>query len=316
VAVDVVSALSNLAVNRPLFHSEADLQHALAWQVHQMHPTARVRLETRPLRGIRLDLLLVADGVRIAVELKYLVAKFSGLVDGEVYELPNQSAQDISRHDVVKDIVRLETMVRDGYADAGYALTLTNDASYWRQGHKANPIDAAFRLDEGRSLSGTLGWASLAGKGTTHKRDAPLVLEGSYECRWAPYSMVNGSDGRRAEFRYLCLEVGTSLRGGRQVFAVQASPAPPALPEGGRVALGVRAEILEAARLIAVAASDGTFTVAEIVDELSRRGSRYSESTVRTHVVSRMCLNAPDHHATVFSDFVRTGPGRYRLYVS
>jgi hypothetical protein len=44
---------------------------------------------------------------------------------------------------------------------------------------------------------------------------------------------------------------------------------------------------------------DGMFTVNGVVSELQRRGSRYAEATVRTHVTSRMCANAPDHHAAV-----------------
>lgn len=65
---------------------------------------------------------------RSPVELKYLVAAFTGVVAGESYELPGQAAQDISRHDVVKDVVRLERLVAEGWADVGCAVTLTNDS--------------------------------------------------------------------------------------------------------------------------------------------------------------------------------------------
>lgn len=68
-------------------------------------------LKTRPTWGVRLDLLVCVDEVRIAVELKYLVAGFTGVVAGEKYELPSQAAQDIGRHDAVKDVVRLERLV-------------------------------------------------------------------------------------------------------------------------------------------------------------------------------------------------------------
>lgn len=55
------------------------------------------------------------------------------------------------------------------------------------------------------------------------------------------------------------------------------------------------------------------FSPAEILAEMKRRGSRYRESTIRTHVVSRMCGEAPDHHAVVYDDLERTAPGLYRL---
>ena len=55
------------------------------------------------------------------------------------------------------------------------------------------------------------------------------------------------------------------------------------------------------------------FTPGEMIEELHRAGSVYADSTIRTHVVSRMCGGAPDGHAVVFNDFERVGPGRYRL---
>ncbi|MEV6236971.1 hypothetical protein [Lentzea sp. NPDC051838] len=205
--IDMIEALSGLAGQRPIFHSEADFQHALAWRLHEMYPSARIRLETRPVRDIRLDLLVQVDGARVAVELKHLTSGFSGVVDGESFELPSQAAQDISRHDVIKDVVRLERLVAGGHADVGWSVTLTNDAGYWSPGRKLDPIDAAFRLHEGRSLSGTLSWATNAGAGTTRTRDVPLVLAGTYACQWRPYSEVVDSRGRLKPFRYLCVVV-------------------------------------------------------------------------------------------------------------
>ena len=72
-----------------------------------------------------------------------------------------------------------------------------------------------------------------------------------------------------------------------------------------------RSEILEA--IPAVQRSDGTFTLASIVRELRRRKSRYAEGTIRTHVVSRMCANAPANHAVTYDDLEKVDPGVYRL---
>jgi hypothetical protein len=74
-----------------------------------------------------------------------------------------------------------------------------------------------------------------------------------------------------------------------------------------------RDEVLAAARTLTVKGTDGTFTVDDIVAELRRRESKYAESTIRTHVASRMCSNAPDNHAVTYDDLVRTDSGRYRL---
>lgn len=62
-----------------------------------------------------------------------------------------------------------------------------------------------------------------------------------------------------------------------------------------------------------VAGPDGTFTPEQVVAALRTQGSRYAESTVRTHVVNRMCADAPDHHARVYDDLVRVDRSRYRL---
>ncbi len=204
---DLPSLLSQLASERPIFHSEADFQHALAWLIHTEHPTAQIRLETRPERGIRLDLLAVIEGERIAIELKYLVARFEGWVNGERFDLPNQAAQDISRHDFIKDITRLERFVSDGVADVGWAVALSNDQGYWRQGSKLDPVDAMFRIHEARVLEGALSWGALAGAGTTRKREEPLVLRGTYSCGWRDYSMIPRATGKPTQFRYLAFEV-------------------------------------------------------------------------------------------------------------
>jgi hypothetical protein len=148
-------------------------------------------------------MLVIDAGRRTAIELKYLADRFDGSVLGEQFELPRQGAHDISRHDACKDIWRLEIMIAEGYADAGAAIVLTNDGGYWRQGTKAVPIDACFRIHEGRTVQGTLQWGPHAGVGTTKSRLDPLPLRGSYPCRWAPYSQLDRADGRRIELRYL-----------------------------------------------------------------------------------------------------------------
>lgn len=74
-----------------------------------------------------------------------------------------------------------------------------------------------------------------------------------------------------------------------------------------------RDEVLAAAQTLAGKSPDGTFSVEEVVSLMRRNGSSYKESTIRTHVSSRMCANAPDHHAVTYRDFIRTDVGRYRL---
>lgn len=74
-----------------------------------------------------------------------------------------------------------------------------------------------------------------------------------------------------------------------------------------------RDEILAAVRQLAIRTSRDAFSPAEIVKEVRLQGSGYKESTIRTHVTSRMCADAPDHHAVVYDDLERVGRGLYRL---
>lgn len=53
------------------------------------------------------------------------------------------------------------------------------------------------------------------------------------------------------------------------------------------------------------------FTIMDVLREM--QGSGYAESTIRTHMASRMCGDAPENHATTFRDLRRVGHGRYRL---
>ena len=77
--------------------------------------------------------------------------------------------------------------------------------------------------------------------------------------------------------------------------------------------LTCRDEILEAIHDILRRSGRHEFTVTDVLTEMSRRGTRYAESTIRTHVVSRMCSNAPDNHGMTFPDLTRVDRGTYRL---
>lgn len=71
-----------------------------------------------------------------------------------------------------------------------------------------------------------------------------------------------------------------------------------------------REQILEAVGYI-TSSGQPTFTIA--ITELERRGSQLAPATIRTHIASRMCVNAPGHHGTTYEDFEGVGRGEYRL---
>ena len=73
-----------------------------------------------------------------------------------------------------------------------------------------------------------------------------------------------------------------------------------------------RDAILAALPGIEAVTADGSFSPQDVIDELRRRESAHAESTIQTHVVSRMCANAPDNHARTYDVLERVSDGRYR----
>jgi predicted RNase H-like HicB family nuclease len=72
----------------------------------------------------------------------------------------------------------------------------------------------------------------------------------------------------------------------------------------------VHEEVLAAANEIAGRpGSNGVFTVSEVVQRLPH----HNEGTVRTHVSSRCCVNAPKNHPHKWNYFRRIGHGRYEI---
>jgi hypothetical protein len=74
-----------------------------------------------------------------------------------------------------------------------------------------------------------------------------------------------------------------------------------------------RDEIIECAQTVMRQSGLGHFTIPEIISCMAKRRSRYAESTIRTHIASRMCANAPDNHAVTYRDIERTDRGEYQL---
>ena len=209
--LDITKLMNVLACDRPIFHSEADFQHALAWCIHDAISDGGVRLECNPFPTKRMSLDIWLPGIGVAVELKYKTRELDLLREGESFALRNHGAEDFGRYDFLKDIQRLEQLRKLPNARAGFAVLLTNNPSYWEppvpaeEDPSRHANDAAFRLHEGRTISGKVDWSKRAGLGTTKHRP-PICLNGSYDLHWGNYAdMGDGYKNRR--FRYLAVPV-------------------------------------------------------------------------------------------------------------
>ena len=206
--LDVTNLMNDLARDRPVFHSEADFQLALALCIRDAIPDGGVRLEYKPLPAKRMYLDIWLPGIGVAVELKYRTRTLNLVREEESFVLRNQGAQDIGRCDFLKDIQRLEELRTLPNAQAGYAVLLTNDPSYWKHPSHPATVDAAFRLHEGRTITGKRAWSERTGAGTTKHREAPIRLNGSYDLQWQDYADVG--DGPNRHFRYLAVMMSYS----------------------------------------------------------------------------------------------------------
>ena len=88
---------------------------------------------------------------------------------------------------------------------------------------------------------------------------------------------------------------------------------PPTRSSPRTVREGARREILDAVQVVLTRSGSSTFTLAEVVAEMTRRGTDYAENTIRTMITSHLCRNSPDHAATTYDDLERVARGLYRL---
>ena len=207
--MEIIRAIESLIAKRKIFHSEADLQFAFAWEIQLLNPSAQVRLEYSPASispTMHIDIVIQLNDEIIPIELKYLKKKLQHQENDEQFILRDNGAQDISRYDILKDLQRIERLKQDlAGVKCGYALVLSNDPSYWKTSLNRNTIDREFRLDDGKTITGRLVWGVNAGPGTMKGREMPIDISGQYSIMWKDYSQLN--DTASGIFRYLLLTV-------------------------------------------------------------------------------------------------------------
>ncbi|MGY1631872.1 hypothetical protein ACI784_09230 [Geodermatophilus sp. SYSU D01186] len=206
----VAEVMTRLATVRPVFHSEADFQHAFGQALHGLAESISIRLEvpqgySPQGRAEYLDVLCFGPQGRTAIEFKYFTAPWTGVVpahDGpgdETFQLRNHAAIDLARRNYVFDIARLERFCAVQPGTNGAAIMLSNARGlWWPPGDDPGTRDRDFRIHDGVDLSGTLEWGG--GDYPDNTRD----LSGSYRMAWQPYSDLPGT---RGEFRWVAAEV-------------------------------------------------------------------------------------------------------------
>ncbi len=218
---DIHNILKELSKIRPVFHSEADFQHALAWQIHQRNPNYNIRLE-KPEKSknnqIHLDLIVYTPHQKIGIELKYktlslipdksIIQNPDCYINNESFQLKNQLARNHGRYDFIKDIHRLECLILEGKITKGFAIFLSNDKNYWRNSGR-DSMDKNFRIHDKHILKGTLYWNIKKDDNTQKlgKRLCPISLQNDYKLNWRDYSDLSKINCINNQFRYLVVEI-------------------------------------------------------------------------------------------------------------
>ena len=217
---DLEKVVDDLRKKRKVFHSEADFQFALAWEIKTTYQESKIRMEYPQMVSgknftisadktntsenkvlINVDILVLYEGSFYPIELKYKtkeIPKFE--CNKEKYELKNHEAQTLGRYDFILDICRIESLAEalDNF-EHGYTLWLTNDLSYLQEPTDADVGYANFSVHQGAIKTGTMNWNG--------PRDIPpLTLRNKYIIDWKEYSNLGGNNG---EFKYALLQVNT-----------------------------------------------------------------------------------------------------------
>lgn len=208
--LDIHSLMSGLASRRPVFHSEADFQHELAWEIRAIHDDCPVRLEFPPFPDLvkRMAIDIWLSSMEIPIELKYHTRKLEQTEGDERFSLA-LGARDVMRYDFLKDIQRIERVVED-YSSAyrGFAVLLTNDPLLWEPPTRTDVVDAEFHIYDGRRIGDSkMHWSNDASDGTKRSREEPIMLSRSYILNWQNYSTLKTGDKRGEQFRYLAVAV-------------------------------------------------------------------------------------------------------------
>lgn len=202
--------MRNLREQRNIFHSEADFQFALAWQIHTDFPDCQIRLEYKPIssKNMFVDIWVWIGNIQIAIEVKYPAAKHIIENDDlfETFRLDKGGPLGTARYGFLKDIQRLEKFA--GRRDTlRFAVLLTNQQRLWEVPKRGwrQENDYQFRIHEGQAINGHRRWAKKTSLKTKQSRPS-LNIKGRYVMEWQNYFSF-GNVTTNSQFRYLAVKV-------------------------------------------------------------------------------------------------------------
>lgn len=239
---DISGCMSNLSQSRIIFHSENDFCHAFAIELHQLLNSYKdkekysIRFEKPEsiymtlkssgsivLTPVYIDIWVIdSSGRKTAIEVKYKTKEILHKDSwGDNFKTRDQSANDICRYSLRKDIYRVEKLISEKKATNGFVIFLTNEPNYWLNNITQDFMDGNYRCAS-RIMEQDSGWIYKTIQNSyiyvdgkyhskssnrlhwTHKNeyDYKLDLKREYDVTWHEFSHVEDSI-----FRYAIFEI-------------------------------------------------------------------------------------------------------------
>jgi hypothetical protein len=209
----LIKILNELALLRPVFHSEADFQHELGCILKSKGHSVRLErpyyLDLPNFQGhSKFELDIEIDG-HVAIELKYKTKACNIVIQGEGFNLRNHAASNLGRFDVIDDARRIRNLINYGKHKSGFVVFLTNSNGYW-ENDAAATMAAEFNLMEGRlfEYGQTVNWVGNPNANSVRPKRlapfAPIEILFNEKLRWCDYSF---QDEKSVKFRFLFIDV-------------------------------------------------------------------------------------------------------------
>jgi hypothetical protein len=212
---EIHSVLKTLALRRPVFHSEADFQHELALELSNLDYQLRLEVPksviiNRTQVKVEIDIIATKNGLRTALELKYVKSATKIRFDDEIFDLKNTWGTNLSRFDCLSDARRIDSIILAGHANNGFAIFLTNTSEAWEYDTSTGSnLAKNFSIHEGRRLEQGLDYIWYPEKpsqgSVSSKRlppYSPIRFQRDRIIAWHDYSDL---DGASQTFKYCLL---------------------------------------------------------------------------------------------------------------
>lgn len=196
--------VSNLAIDRPIFYSEADFQLELGFELKRIGH--KVRLE-RPINAEddkTFELDIVVDN-EVVIELKYKKIECEYWIDNEKFSLKKDGAGKENRYKIFKDVWRVRHLVERKTFKKGFVVLMTNDKQYWNCVSKKLHAHR-FDLSHGRELTK----GQTLEMGGEKKIYNPIEIKFNDKLEWLDYRTKNQSVNTNTGFRFLVIDVNKS----------------------------------------------------------------------------------------------------------